>query len=397
MSANPEPAARCLRHDYRLTAGTSARTKAVWICRLCGQQRENRKPSRRRGPVGKLKASAAAAFITGAITLTAACGGGDVQTRPGPTAVAPVMSDITTATATATPATSPTAAPTATAAPAPTATTAPTPADSDRITFPTLTPTAAPPTATAAPTLTPVPTPRPGNTAADPDICRRTPEVQYALMDHLDINLCRAITVGELFRITGLTPSGANLELRHILHPDDLAGLVNLRRFDYYEGSLDYVDFSHTPEMRRIDIGPIIESWPPGFTFAAAPKLEYIAARITGAAACQMLERETLRRVFGDPGDRAQPLTLNIDVYYSTDSLPDTTQGQRDFRYGMAMALADAIGTLDAIEVAARDDISPRQSFSTDAEYARYRDDIIRAHVLDSISVGFDDKLAACN
>ena len=72
------------------------------------------KAGRRRGPVAKIKAIAAAAFMSGALILAAACGG-ELQTQPGPTHVAPVQGDTSSATAPPTP----TAAPTPTPAPTP--------------------------------------------------------------------------------------------------------------------------------------------------------------------------------------------------------------------------------------------------------------------------------------
>lgn len=77
------------------------------------------------------------------------------------------------------------------------------------------------------------------------DICYRSPAVQRALISVLDINLCRAITIGELFRLD----RALRIEGRITLHPSDLEGLVNLRELDLRDANLQYQDFHHTPSL----------------------------------------------------------------------------------------------------------------------------------------------------
>ena len=232
----------------------------------------------------------------------------------------------------------------------------PTPA-AGRIRLPTPTPTAAAPTATPGPTATPIPTPRPESTAGDRNICRRTPEVQMAIMAYLDLRLCSVITQDELFRITGegWKSGGYRLDLQNILHPDDLAGLVNLRRLEY-RGILDYIDFSHTPALRSIILEEPVKSLPDNFSVAGLPQLEVFGGEFRGAAACRLLERETLRRVFGDvgqwpdSGDFGYP-RFSLSLMLPASELPAQSQdGQAWDKWtrGMQAAVLEELGLLDA-------------------------------------------------
>ena len=178
-------------------------------------------------------------------------------------AVAPADAGATVAAAVAATlaaAATPTVAPTATeVAPEPTAT-----PGASIIDFPTPTPA---PTTTPAPTATPVPTPRPGSTALDADICYRTPEVQEIILNQLGVVLCAMVSPRELFRIR-------YIEMAGILHPDDLAGFDNLLELRY-GGALDFVDLSHTPNLRSLTIYPVTE-WPQGFTLDGLAWLEQL-------------------------------------------------------------------------------------------------------------------------
>lgn len=99
------------------------------------------------------------------------------------------------------------------------------------------------PTATVGPTPTPAPTP--WEMSDTGDICYRSPAVQRVLMDMLQINSCRGITIGELFRLD------ESLEIREstILHPQDLEGLVNLKGLRLDFTNLQYQNFQHTPNI----------------------------------------------------------------------------------------------------------------------------------------------------
>ena len=249
----------------------------------------------------------------------------------------------------------PTSTPTMPHTPTPTiqpAATDPTPTgtttDNGKIRLPHLTPTPPAPTPTAAPTPTHVPSPRPITTARDRDICRRTPEVQRALMQHLNINLCRAITTAELFRITNDQPNWPTLTFRRILHPDDLAGLDNLRRFLYQAGPLDYVDFTQTPNVTHVDLQQVIATWPEGFTFTTLPKLEQASATIAGPAACQMLATDTLHRIFGHPDHRSNtPISWRLHILFNHPFPPYRGDDGRGARLELMKPLAQELGLLE--------------------------------------------------
>ena len=69
-------------------------------------------------------------------------------------------------------------------------------------------------------------------------------------MELLDINLCQAITIKELFRLDG------ELEIREetTLHPQDLEGLVNLRVLALSSANLQYQNFQHTPNLISLSL-----------------------------------------------------------------------------------------------------------------------------------------------
>ena len=71
-------------------------------------------------------------------------------------------------------------------------------------------------------TLTPTPEMAVIPTPSGPGICGRSPEVQKAILEDLKINLCRAVTEGELFRITTF---GVKMDTAKA---GDFHGLVNL-------------------------------------------------------------------------------------------------------------------------------------------------------------------------
>ena len=143
---------------------------------------------------------------------------------------------------------------------------------------------------TSAPTATPTPTPTP-TTAATPtptlrptvtpppdtgNICYRTPEVQQAILDTLDIVACRVVTAAELFRIQELP----RIEAR-AFKPGDFADLPNLYQleissetlpepaiFDGLSG-LTVLDFRIDSEGQSVALPPAM--------FASLPQLEGLA------------------------------------------------------------------------------------------------------------------------
>ena len=339
------------------------------------------------------------------------------DTVPPPTA-APV-----TATAPATPAVATATAPppaAATATPAPTATATPTATPAaGRIRLPTPTPAPPGPTPTIAPSATPIPTPRPESTARNRNICRRTPSVQTAIMRHLNVNLCAVITQDELFRITGprLFPGGGDLELGNVLHPDDLAGLENLE-YLRYRGLLDYLDFTHTPALRWIQLREPVENLPDNFSLTGLPKLERFSGEFRGPAVCRLLEIETLRRVFGNvgdwpdnPDDNTPRIRLKL-VLPATEApvAPGSGNAYDNWRREMTAAISDELGLLDAARAAAdaalmgRYGPDPLETFrdiygdpdTAAAELARYRAEQIRHQLGNRIEINTDVNLPAC-
>ena len=194
------------------------------------------------------------------------------------------------------------------------------------IDFPTPTPA---PTTTPSPTVTPVPTPWPGSTALDADICYRTPEVQEIILNQLGVVLCAMVSPRELFRIR-------EIEMAGILHPDDLAGFDNLLRLSY-GGALDFVDLSHTPNLRQLQLYGVTE-WTQGFTLDGLP-LESLRIEMEGEAACQIFRQGTIERVFGDLLGQWQDINVSIKI-----RLPDGIVPEGESRDVAAVALAEALG-----------------------------------------------------
>ena len=265
-------------------------------------------------------APTATPFVAAPTPIPASAGAAVVPADAGATVAAAVAA--TLAAAPNAVAATPTVAPTATeVAPEPTAT-----PGASIIDFPTPTPA---PTTTPLPTVTPVPTPRPGSTALDADICYRTPEVQEIILDHLGVVLCAMVSPRELFRIRDIDMAG-------ILHPDDLAGFDNLLELGY-QGALDFVDLSHTPNLRQLQLYGVTE-WNRGFTLDGLP-LESLHIEMEGEAACQIFRQGTIERVFGDLLGQWQDINVSIKI-----RLPDGIVPEGESRDVAAVALAEALG-----------------------------------------------------
>ena len=146
------------------------------------------------------------------------------------------------------------------------------------------------PTATVGPTPTPAPTPWEMSDADD--ICYRSPAIQRALMEALDINLCRAVTIGELFRLDD------ELRIHGItLHPQDLEGLVNLRHLDLNDVNLQYQNFQSIPSLISLQlIRPVNYKH---LELGHLTKLQ--ALRIeTPNAECTLLKQGFIRQLLGE-------------------------------------------------------------------------------------------------
>lgn len=228
-----------------------------------------------------------------------------VITQPDNTPTSPAATTTAQTTKTTQPASEPTPAPSATPA-------------SGSIIQPTPTPTPTP-TPAPIPTVAPRPTPQTRNTADDPDICRRTPWVQDAILDLLHpVELCAAVSPRELFRIL-------KISLRDIENPGDLQGFENLREF-YYSGPVNNLDFSHTRKLRFLTLADTPE-WPGGWSFAALPRLKSLRigynSSLRGKSACQLFDRAILDQVFGPLKNRWHEIDLEIRLTIPQSITPD--------------------------------------------------------------------------
>ena len=278
-----------------------------------------------------------AVILLAAAAFAAACGGESapptsVPATPGPTIFATALPAVTLPfTPRPMAAATPTPAPPATATPVPTATPelaapAGTPGTSI-IAFPTATPA---PTTTPAPTATPAPTPRPGGTAGDPDICYRTPHVQYAILDLLNVDLCVMVSPRELFRI-------GSLSISNVLHPDDLAGFANLHTL-HYRGPLDHLDLTHTPELRGLHLNEITY-WPNGFAFPPLPRLESLQIEMRGEASCQIFRQGAVEQIFGNLMGRWPDIDIRLEIRLPYGIVPDDSES----RYAAEVAIVNAL------------------------------------------------------
>ena len=294
-----------------------------------------------------------AVILLAAAAFAVACGGESapptsVPAMPGPTIFATALPAVTLpAMPQLTPTATPTPAPQATATPAPQATATPVPTPTPEpaapagtpgtsiIAFPTATPA---PTTTPAPTATPAPTPRPGGTAGDPDICYRTPHVQYAILDLLNVNLCVLVSPRELFRI-------GNFSISNVLHPDDLAGFANLHTL-HYRGPLDHLDLTHTPELRGLYLNEIT-NWPNGFVIPPLPRLETLRIEMRGEAACQIFRQGAVEQIFGNLMGRLHDIAdFQLEIRLPYGIVPDDSESRHAAEVAIANALEYDVGPL---------------------------------------------------
>lgn len=198
------------------------------------------------------------------------------------------------------------------------------------------------PTATPRPTATPYPTARAVRTAGDDDICRRTPAVQWLIMDRLNVRLCTAISPRELFRIEGI--KGNDWEFAGIGHPDDLAGFDNLRYMGV-SGRLDYVDFSHTPRLEVLWVRAT--EWPPGWSFDNLPNLKSLDVRAEGAAACDLFQEGTLERLMAPLAGRLDGIDWGISIKIPPTITEDADLAARSLAAAVGLTSADVWAMLD--------------------------------------------------
>ena len=125
---------------------------------------------------------------------------------------------------------------------------------------------------------------------SEDDICDRSIAMQNKLLSHFNVSLCRAVTVGELYRIDGLSIE----EVDHRLRATDFEGMVNLRslslrKYDTNESSritgFDLPDnfFRHLDSLTHLGMdGYTAESVLSHDFNAELPNLEVLGLRLKG-------------------------------------------------------------------------------------------------------------------
>ena len=102
------------------------------------------------------------------------------------------------------------------------------------------------------PAMTPLPDPTPElaviPTPSGPGICGRSPAVQKAILVSLNISLCRAVTEGELFRITTL---GVKM---NTVKAGDFHGLVNVKELGLEIRDVEPSGFSGMTSLKTMDL-----------------------------------------------------------------------------------------------------------------------------------------------
>ncbi len=175
------------------------------------------------------------------------------------------------------------------------------------------------PTATVGPTQTPAPTPWPMSDTGD--ICYRSPAVQYSLMQKLNVNLCQAITIGELFRLEG------SLSIEDItLHPQDLEGLVNLKELRLSRTNLQYQDLQHTPNVIDLDLSNPVNY--KHLKLGHLTKLQDLYLE-TRNAECTLLRTGYIRQLL-DGLENLQEVSIRGYLYMPSDENRSSRQRERD-------------------------------------------------------------------
>ena len=103
------------------------------------------------------------------------------------------------------------------------------------------------------------------------------------------------------------TPPGPSPTIAPRATPIPLAGAENLE-YLRYRGLLDYLDFSHLPALRRIELKELVENLPDNFSPTGLPKPERFSGEFRGPASDAALidnygpdPRKTFRDIYGDP------------------------------------------------------------------------------------------------
>ena len=81
-----------------------------------------------------------------------------------------------------------------------------------------------------------------------PGICGRSPEVQTAIIQYLNVNLCQAITAPELFRITGL------IVAMNTAKAGDFQGLTNVQTLQVSTKNVESGAFTQMESLKTINL-----------------------------------------------------------------------------------------------------------------------------------------------
>ena len=118
-------------------------------------------------------------------------------------------------------------------------------------------------------------------------------------MKALEINLCQAITIKELFRLDG----ALEIEESTTLHPQDLEGLVNLRALSLGDSSssgnrtnLQYQNFQDTPNLVYLGIANPVNY--KHLELGHLKKLQSLAIA-TENAECTLLKKGYIKQLIG--------------------------------------------------------------------------------------------------
>ena len=201
-----------------------------------------------------------------------------------------------------------------------------------------------------APTQAPTPTKAVPPTPSGPGICGRSPEIQKAILESLDLNLCQVATEGELFRITGL---GNNLSLRTV-KAGDFQGLVNIEKLDLDATKVDPNAFAGMTSLKEMDLSVRDEGSIAAGAFQDLPGLKTLTLRI---ASNGKAEPETFRglpsletlslRINEASWDEDTFLTPEID---GTPNLKEITLRWFETK-SMASNLFDNLPNLESAEI----------------------------------------------
>ena len=93
-----------------------------------------------------------------------------------------------------------------------------------------------------APTRVTIPAP------AGPGICGRSPEIQKAILDRLDIPLCQVTSKAELFRIESMNPT------MDTVRPGDFEGLVNIKEIAIMAKNIEPGGLSGLVNIERMEL-----------------------------------------------------------------------------------------------------------------------------------------------